>query len=296
MDIFGSFSLMVMLVSLLLGFQLLGDEGMSPLVSALLLGSIVLLGIFIFAEKRAKDPVIMMYLFKNPLFVVVNLAAALASGFLMGIDVYIPMWMQGVLGLNAAIGGLVLAPLSLVWMVGSFLASKWMTQMKTHWVLRIGLLIAATGGAWLYLMPFRSNYLWFFAISTVIGIGLGVTMTTSTVSAQNSVSRDQLGVATSFNTLVRTIGQTVMVSIFGLLINGVTKRELAAANLTNDTDIMNKLVNPQTAKYIDADILLPLRKILYDGLHSVYLVGLLLVIIALVLTLFVHEKSGKIKQ
>ncbi len=87
----------------------------------------------------------MMHLFKNPLFVVVNLAAALASGFLMGIDVYIPMWMQGVLGLNAAIGGLVLAPLSLVWMVGSFLASKWMTQMKTHWVLRIGLLIAAIG-------------------------------------------------------------------------------------------------------------------------------------------------------
>ncbi len=62
-----------------------------------------------------------------------------------------------------------------------------------------------------------------------------------------------------------------------------------------NADIMNKLVNPQTAKYIDADILLPLRKILYDGLHSVYLVGLLLVIIALVLTLFVHEKSGKIK-
>ncbi len=54
MDIFGSFSLMAMLVSLLLGFQLLGDEGMSPLVSALLLGSIVLLGVFIFAEKELK--------------------------------------------------------------------------------------------------------------------------------------------------------------------------------------------------------------------------------------------------
>lgn len=34
-----------------------------------------------FCRKRAKDPVIMMHLFKNPLFVVVNLAAALASGF-----------------------------------------------------------------------------------------------------------------------------------------------------------------------------------------------------------------------
>lgn len=115
---------------------------------------------------------------------------------LMGIDVYIPMWMQGVLGLNAAIGGLVLAPLSLVWMVGSFLASKWMTQMKTHWVLRIGLLIAAIGALGCILCLSEVT-IYGFAISTVIGIGLGVTMTTSTVSAQNSVSRDQLGVATS---------------------------------------------------------------------------------------------------
>src|SRR5699024_4822223 len=137
------------------------------------------------------------------------------------------------------------------------------TQMATNWVLRIGLLIASLGGAWLWLMPFESNFLWFFAISTVIGVGLGITMTTSTVSAQNSVSRDQLGVATSFNTLVRTIGQTVMVAVFGLLINGVTQRELNATNLTNDADIMNKLVNPQTAKNIASELITPLRKILY---------------------------------
>ena len=56
---------------------------------------------------------------------------------------------------------------------------------------------------------------------------------------------------------------------------------------------MNKLVNPQTAKYIDADILLPLRKNFMMGYIPVYLVGLLLVIIALVLTLFVHEKVVK---
>ena len=296
MDLFGSFSLMAMLVALLLGFQLLGDQGFTPVVIGLLIGSLLLLFLFIAAEKRAKDPVIMLHLFANPLFVVVNLAAALASGFLMGIDVYIPMWMQGVLGLNAAVGGLVLAPLSLVWMVGSFLASKWMTQMATNWVLRIGLLIASLGGAWLWLMPFESNFLWFFAISTVIGVGLGITMTTSTVSAQNSVSRDQLGVATSFNTLVRTIGQTVMVAVFGLLINGVTQRELNATNLTNDADIMNKLVNPQTAKNIASELITPLRKILYEGLHQVYFVGLLLVVVAFALTFVVREKRDRIRE
>ncbi len=116
-------------------------------------------------------------------------------------------------------------------------------------------------------------------------------MTTSTVSAQNSVSRDQLGVATSFNTLVRTIGQTVMVAVFGLLINGVTQRELNATNLTNDADIMNKLVNPQTAKNIASELITPLRKILYEGLHQVYFVGLLLVVIAFALTFVVREKK-----
>lgn len=296
MDLFGSFSLMAMLVALLLGCQLLGDQGFTPIVISLLVSSVALLALFIFAEKRAKDPVIMLQLFSNPLFVVVNLASALSSGFLMGIDVYIPMWMQGVLGLNAAVGGLVLAPLSLVWMVGSFLASKWMIQMATIWVLRIGLFIAAVGGMWLWWMPFHSNFLYFFVISTVIGVGLGITMTTSTVSAQNSVPREQLGVATSFNTLVRTIGQTVMVAIFGLLINSITQKELVARNLTDDSDIMNKLVNPQTAKEIESGLLTPLREILYDGLHQVYFIGLLLVVLAFSLTFFIRDTRDKKRE
>lgn len=48
--------------------------------------------------------------------------------------------------------------------------------MEIYWVLRIGLLIVVIGGVWLYFMFFRSNYLWFFVILMVIGIGLGVIM------------------------------------------------------------------------------------------------------------------------
>ena len=54
MDLFGSFSLMAMLVALLLGFQLLGDQGFTPVVISLLVGSVALLGLFIFAEKEQK--------------------------------------------------------------------------------------------------------------------------------------------------------------------------------------------------------------------------------------------------
>lgn len=289
MDLLGSFSLMLILLSLLLGFQLLGDNGIDAAVLSLFIVSVLMIAVFIYAEHRAEDPVIMLHLFKNPTFMVVNIAAALASGFLMGIDVYIPMWMQGVLGLDASIGGLVLAPLSLVWMVGSFLAGKWLITLSPNRVLFFGLVITLTGSIWLYLMPVHSNFLWFFAISTILGVGLGITMTTSTVTAQNSVPSDQMGVATSFNTLVRTLGQTIMVSIFGLLLNGITTSELSQTSISDDPDIMNQLVNPQTAKLIDPDLLAPLRDILYDGLHAVYLVGVILIIGALLLTIFVRE-------
>lgn len=56
--------------------------------------------------------------------------------------------------------------------------------------------------------------LWlFFIIMGVLGIGYGLSVTTTTVEAQASVPKEEIGVATSFNTLSRTIGQTVMVSL-----------------------------------------------------------------------------------
>lgn len=296
MDIAGSLLLMLTLLALLLAFQLLGDQGFDLTVALLLVGFIVGLIGFVFVEKRAADPVITLTLFESRLFVVVNLVAALASGFLMAVDVYIPMWMQGVLGLPAGIGGLVLAPLSVLWMVGSFLAGRWMVSHSVKFVLFLGLLMTFVGGASLFLIPMSASWLWFFVISTILGIGLGAVTVTCTVSSQSSVDHDQLGVATSFNTLARTIGQTIMVSVFGILMNGITKSRLAQAKLTSDPDIMNKLVNPQTAKNLPQEQLAPLRKILFAGLHGVFGGALVLIVIALILTVIIREKSGTIKQ
>lgn len=295
MDYLGSLALMAALLTLLLAFQFMGDGGFSGSVALLLVAAVASLAGFVVIEKRAEDPVISLSLFQSRIFIVVNAVAALASGFLMGIDVYIPMWMQGVLGLAAGIGGLVLAPLSIFWMAGSFLASRWLTKYPVQKVLTISLLITLAGAVWLFLIPSHSSWLWFFVISTIIGIGLGATVVTCTVSAQSSVPHEQLGVATSFNTLVRTIGQTIMVSVFGILLNGVTAKELAQQALTEDADIMNKLVNPQTAKQLPAALLQPLRGILYDGLHWVFGAGLVLVVAALVLTILARQKSVTIE-
>lgn len=291
MDIQGSLFLMTMLLTLLLAFQFLSESGFDLKVIGMLGAMILSIFLFIRAEKNAEDPVISLELFSSRIFIVVNLVAALISGFLMAVEVYIPMWMQGVLGYKAGLGGLVLAPLSILWVYGSSLVGRWMVQHSMKTVLLRTLGIALIGGVSLLVIPMKMPFIVFLVISGITGIGVGGTIVATTVQAQNSVGMDQLGVATSFNTLSKTIGQTVMVSVFGLILNTITRTELAKAALTDDPDIMNKLVNPQTAKLLPENLLLPLREILHQGLWGIYVAGVALVLLAIGSVLLLKKET-----
>lgn len=291
MDIQGSLFLMTMLLTLLLAFQFLSESGFDLKAVGMFGATILSIFLFIRAEKRAEDPVISLELFSSRIFIVVNLVAALISGFLMAVEVYIPMWMQGVLGYKAGLGGLVLAPLSILWVYGSSLVGRWMVQHSMKTVLLRTLGIALIGGVSLLVIPMKMPFIVFLVISGITGIGVGGTIVATTVQAQNSVGMDQLGVATSFNTLSKTIGQTVMVSVFGLILNTITRTELAKAALTDDPDIMNKLVNPQTAKLLPENLLLPLREILHQGLWGIYVAGVALVLLAIGSVLLLKKET-----
>ena len=291
MDIQGSLFLMTMLLTLLLAFQFLSESGFDLKVIGMLGATILSIFLFIRAEKNAEDPVISLELFSSRIFIVVNLVAALISGFLMAVEVYIPMWMQGVLGYKAGLGGLVLAPLSILWVYGSSLVGRWMVLHSMKTVLLRTLGIALIGGVSLLVIPMKMPFIVFLVISGITGIGVGGTIVATTVQAQNSVGMDQLGVATSFNTLSKTIGQTVMVSVFGLILNTITRTELAKAALTDDPDIMNKLVNPQTAKLLPENLLLPLREILHQGLWGIYVAGVALVLLAIGSVLLLKKET-----
>jgi len=87
-----------------------------------------------------------------------------------------------------------------------------------------------------------------------------------------------------------------MVSVFGITFNMVTSAQLAKSALTDDPDIMNKLVNPQTAKLLTNELLLPLRGILHQGLQVVYGFAAFLIIIALIFTQTLRKKRAIINK
>ena len=292
-DYAGSLTLMILLLSLMYGFQTISDAGRVTTQTWLCFGLTAIATVmFVRVEGKAKDPVISLTLLKNWPFMVVNIIAALVSGFLMGLDVYIPMWMQGLLGMKAAYGGLALTPLSVTWIGGSFIAGRLLDKTTTKRALTVGLTIIMLGAVALAIAPAQLTFWAFCLITAWTGIGLGITITCATVKAQSSVPKENMGVATSFNTLSRTLGQTIMVSIFGVVLNHQINHQLSLPQHQSLTrEMVDEVANPHFLVNLPAELIDTLRDILYSGLHSIYVVGVLLLILAQVLNQFQKGES-----
>ncbi|CAJ1224962.1 MDR family MFS transporter [Lactiplantibacillus xiangfangensis] len=282
-DYLGSFWLMLSLLSLMLSFQSLGQTPINWTIVVLEWGvSGVSLWRFIRQESRTAEPVISLELFKNRPFIGQNLIAGLINGYLMAISVYVPTWAQGLLGVPASFAGFALTPSSLLWIIGAFVTSALLVKWTPHRILYFSLSFILVAGVWFASLPITTSFGWFFLITAIGGFGFGITMTTTTVTSQHLVPEEAVGVATSFNTLSRTIGQTLMVSIFGIVLNIGMQQELEmhpGATMT----MMNKLINPQTAGQLPAKLLPALRQVLYSGLHWVYIIGIIFVLLAVLI-------------
>lgn len=283
-DIMGTVWLALTLLFMLTGFQML--DGANGIIYALILVALAIIALFLFIrqEKRADDPVISLDLFKSRTFTIQNVLAALVSGIVMGHEVYMPMWMQGILGLDASMGGFAVTPSSLMWVLGSFVAGRMIVKMRPQRVLMVALGIITVGIFILASVPAATPFAFFLLFSAILGSGFGIAITTTTVSSQAAVGQDKIGVATSFNTLSRTLGQTVMVAIFGLIFNvQVAAGTTGKAGLS--TSMMNKLINPHTVHELPQQAVPALRHVLFNSLHGVYLACAVVVILGIVLNL-----------
>ncbi|MHC5251344.1 LM6179_1298 family efflux MFS transporter [Listeria kieliensis] len=282
-DYLGATIFTVALLVLLFGLQRAGEtlQWTEPFVLVLFALAILLFACFYFVEKRAKDPIMPFVLFKNPVVLIGNLIGFFISAFLIGINVYIPMWAQGMLGHGATIAGLMIAPLSVTWIFGSFLGGKWLTQIGNRRTVGIGILFTIASGIILALFPKDTGDLYFYLNSALMGFGFGIIFTTTTVTVQDAVPKHQTGIATASNTLFRTVGQTIGVAILGTIFNSILAKQFGAASLDglNRTNL-NLLISPKTSGKVAADLISPLRDILYQGLHLVFWSMLLLAIIS----------------
>lgn len=221
-DYAGAALLALGLTPLLLALVWGGSEYGWGSPTILSLGTVGVVGLVSFAlvERRAKEPVLPLDLFRNRTFTVSAAATFLSAGGMFGALLFIPLYAQVVIGFSATNSGLVLTPMMGGLVLASAIAGQVITRSGHYKIIAIaGMAITTAGMLLLARMSPETSVLQLVINMFVTGVGMGATMPVFGVVVQNAFGHAQLGVVTASTQMFRSIGGTVGAALFGGLLN-----------------------------------------------------------------------------
>ena len=294
-DYLGIATLTVSLVSLLLATSLGGTTyawGSTTILGLYAVGVVALIA-FVVVERRAEEPVIPLRLFRSSVFTASNIAAFAVAMVMFGSIIYIPVYAQGVLGVDATNSGLILMPLMLGLVVMGILSGLVITRTGRYkGIMLSGVAIMGAGLFLLTRLTWTSTQTQLTVAMVVLGVGLGMAMQQYTLVVQNAVARTDLGVATASTQFFRNVGSTVGIAIFGTVmtsglaaaIAGHLPAEVAARMPAGSADA-GSVLDPAALAGLPPVVADAVRQGLADQLHLVFLLALPLVAVVFLATL-----------
>jgi EmrB/QacA subfamily drug resistance transporter len=218
------------IVPLLLALTWVTEYGWgSARVESLLVMSVVMLVTFLRIEKRAVEPLIPLVLFRNSVISMSSIASFILGMGMFGVIIYLPLFMQGVLGVSATESGNLLTPLLLASVGGSILTGQINLRFLTYKPSAVaGSILIATGMILFARMDAATQRSQVLTGMLIAGFGMGLLMPVYTVAIQNAASREYMGAASALPTFFRSIGSTVGVAIFGTVLLTNYRHDFAA--------------------------------------------------------------------
>ncbi|HEY8418664.1 MAG TPA: MFS transporter, partial [Limnochordales bacterium] len=228
-DYAGFATLTLGLLAVLLATTWGGTEypwGSAPVLGLYAAGAL-LLGVFLATQRRSPEPVIPLYLWRNPVFAAASLASLTLAMTMFGGIAFIPMFAQGVLGLSVASSGFLLIPLELGLMVVSIANGYLIARTGLYKPqMLVGLPLMGLGVFLLRGLEPGDGMAALLMPIAFIGAGLGTSLHTYMLVVQNAVPRGDLGVATSAVQFARNVGSTVGVALVGTIMNSALRQAL----------------------------------------------------------------------
>ncbi len=326
-DYIGAALLVLGTVPLLLGFTWAGTE--FPWASAQIIGifalAIVALVSFILYElwlsRRNGQPIIEPSLFTNRVFSISVLITVITNMGLFGAIFFLPLFVQGVIGTSITSSGLLLTPLMLTAIIGSVLSGQIIAARGKYKINAIfGMVISVLATLLLIRMNRATTNTDVLVAMVIMGLGMGVGMSLYTLIVQNALPT-RIGQATSALTFFRSIGSTIALAALGSIMNNAYlpafQRALPSAVLQQvPAQVLTSFNNPQillspqaqaqVSSQFDAfgvqgqalytTLLEAVKTGLVQGIHSVFILSLVLMGIGLIVVFFLPEtelRGGK---
>jgi len=317
----GSVVLVIGLVPILLGFTWAGTKYAwgSPLELTLFIGGLIVLALFILWERKAADPLLDPMLFKNRIFSTSLVLGVLVAMTMFGSLMFLPVYVQGVLGLNAQNSGWLMSPMMVGFIVGSVVSGQVMSRTGRYKNLaRLAGAIIVVGTFLLSRMNVDTTWTTVVVNMVVLGLGIGSLMPLMNMVVQNAFPYKMMGTVNSTQQFVSSLGGVIASPIFGSIL---AKSFASKLNTTLPTSLQQfksklaglnpqSLLTPQAQASIQAQfkqfgaaghkmylqLMEAVKVSLTSGIHHLFLVGLVFAVLCFIATFFLPEIKLKGKE
>lgn len=269
------------------------EWGSNTIVS-LIAGGIIAAIAFVLWERKAKEPIIPMRLFKNDIFTVATIMSLLSGLVMFAAFIYLPEYQQLVHGYSATKSGLMMLPL-ILGMIGSMTITGRVISKRGHYRIFpiIGTAIAAIG-LWLFSHVSIQTSQWLLSSwMLVLGVGIGLFMQVMTLAIQNSVDRKDMGTATSVATFFRSMGSSFGTAIFGAILTVRLNHHLHELIPNSSITAENMQASKQQLAQLPPDITHGILEAFVRAFHDVFIWAIPFAVLTFVVAFFLRETPLK---
>jgi len=315
-DYLGAFTLTAAVVPLLLALSWGGKQYAwdSFQIVGLFVLAVAMLAAFVWSERIAREPILPFSLFKNRMITVSAIGLTVMGISMFGTILFIPLFIQGVIGTSATERGTILTPMMFAMIGSSVISGQIIARTGKYKVMSIvGLAVGTTGMFLMSGMGPDTDYVTVVRNMVMIGLGLGPVMPVFTLISQAAVRMEQIGVATSLTQFARSMGGALGTAIFGSILvsrfqpalEQALPPQLTALPAEQMAQFENPLalLNPEGAQQMQQtlaqfgsqagpmfDMLIgAIRLALTSALHDVFLVGACIAALGVINALFMRE-------
>jgi EmrB/QacA subfamily drug resistance transporter len=277
-------------------------EWLSAPIIGMGVGAVALWVLAWVVESRAESPILPVAFFKVQVFTVSMISRLFIGGGMFGAILFIPLYVQVVIGSSATDSGLVLTPMMLGIVFASGISGFALSRFKRYKYLTfVGILLMIGGFYLLSTMTPETSSGEAVRNMLMMGTGLGITFPLYTVAVQNAFRRREMGVVSSAGELFRGVGGTIGSTVFGLVMANRFAAEMDASLLRMDPDhvasvppglITQMVKNPQQlgrASAIPPQFLDLIQASMSTAITGLFVIGLGLMVVALVVNFWLPE-------
>ena len=212
---------------------LAASSGVQPLFTVPV--AVVAGALFSWVETRAADPVLPLSLFRSKVISVTSVTGFLLGAVMMSTVLYVPLYVQAVLGADPTRAGGSVAPMLIGWPIASAISGRVMFRTGPRLLLRLGCAAVAASAC---ALPFLVDHVGLLRLDLFLfGLGMGASTIAIIYSVQEDAELRHRGVASASSVFFRSIGGAVAVGVFGALFARAVAGKLA-------DDVISRVLSP----------------------------------------------------